>query len=144
MNLTVTDVNVENSTVATNNFDNVAKSEDIIFDRHEFLTANPWTAIPSIIILSIASAGGTFGNVLTLLAIATCKKIRNIESIFIINLAISDLYVTAFADPMSLVGKNCLDIIYFSVSLCLSLSVSLSLSLSLYQSSLKDIISQAD
>lgn len=75
------------------------------FGRHGFLRANPWTAIPSVAVLSVASLGGTFGNVLTLLSVALCKDVRNVESVFIVNLAISDLYVTAVADPMSIVGK---------------------------------------
>lgn len=75
------------------------------FGRHEFLTNNPWTAIPTILILFIASVGGTLGNVLTLLAVAMSKRLKNIETIFMVNLAISDLYVTAIADPMSIVGK---------------------------------------
>ena len=75
------------------------------FGRHEFLQLNPWIAIPSIIVLAVASLGGTFGNVLTLLAVAFSGKIRHVEKTFIVNLALSDLYVTAIADPMSIVGK---------------------------------------
>ena len=75
------------------------------FGKHEFIRTKPWTAIPVIVILSVASFVGTAGNILTLLAIASNKKLRNAEMIFIVNLAISDLYVTAIADPLSIVGK---------------------------------------
>lgn len=75
------------------------------FGRHEFLKTNPWTAIISIIVLSVASVGGTFGNIVILLSVALCRKVRSVESIFIVNLALSDLYVTSIADPMSIVAK---------------------------------------
>ena len=77
-----------------------------VFGKHEFLNSKPWTAWPTIVVLSVASFVGTSGNVLTLLAIAMNKSVRNIESMFIVNLAISDLYVTTVADPMSIIGKQ--------------------------------------
>lgn len=61
--------------------------------------------IPCLIILVIASVAGTFGNVTILYLIFTRQKLRNVETIFIVNLAISDLYVTTIADPMSLIGR---------------------------------------
>ena len=79
--------------------------DDGSFARHEFLSLKPWIAFPVIIVITLASLIGVFGNVLILLAVALCKKIRNEESIFIVNLALSDLYVTMVADPMSIVGK---------------------------------------
>lgn len=90
--------------------ENISESEvnrnlDGYFGRHEFLKLNPRTAIPTIILTTIASLVGTFGNVMTLLAVKLYKKINNIEKIFIVNLALSDLYVTTIADPMSIVGK---------------------------------------
>ena len=75
------------------------------FGKHEFIQTKPGIAIPVIIILSVASFVGTSGNVLTLLAVASSKNLRNVETIFIVNLAISDLYVTSIADPLSIVGK---------------------------------------
>ena len=75
------------------------------YGRHEFLETRPEHAIPCIIVLAAASIVGTFGNVLILVVVACKRKIRNVESIFIANLAISDLYVTAIADPMSLIGE---------------------------------------
>ena len=76
-----------------------------VFGKHEFVNTRPWTAIPVIVILSIASLVGTAGNIMILLAIALSQNLRNVEAIFIVNLAISDLYVTLIADPMSIVGK---------------------------------------
>ena len=77
----------------------------LFFNRHEFVKTRPGLAVPCLIILVIASIVGTFGNILTLAVICTKSKLRNTESIFIVNLAISDLYVTLLADPMSIVGK---------------------------------------
>ena len=88
------------------NFENTG-----VFARHEFLQSKPWAAFPTIVILSLASFVGTMGNVLTLLAIALNKSVRNVESVFIVNLALSDLYVTTVADPMSITGKHCFSII---------------------------------
>ena len=93
----VTD-NVTKSSFETNNFEG--------FEPYEFLKVNPWIAIPCLIILTVASLGGTFGNVLTLLAVAFSREIQNVEKTFIVNLALSDLYVTAIADPMSILGKS--------------------------------------
>ena len=71
-----------------------------------YIKVNPWAAFPSIFILTAASLFGTGGNVLVLLAIATWRRLRrHTESVFLINLAISDLYVTTVVDPMSLIGK---------------------------------------
>ena len=77
---------------------------DVKFGRHEFLNTRPEHAIPCVVIIAIASIVGTCGNIMILAVVASKKKLRNVESIFIANLAISDLYVTTIADPMSLVG----------------------------------------
>ena len=88
------------------NFNAVGLFKDTnVFGKHEFVQSRPWTAIPTIVILSIASFVGTGGNIMILLAIASSHNLRNVEAIFIVNLAISDLYVTLIADPMSIVGK---------------------------------------
>ena len=94
-----------NGTTTEFAIDNITRSSFDGFEPYEFLKVNPWIAIPCLIVLIVASLGGTFGNVLTLLAVALSKEIRNVEKTFIFNLALSDLYVTAIADPMSIVGK---------------------------------------
>jgi hypothetical protein len=48
---------------------------------------------------------GTFGNIMILIVVSKTKELRQTQSIFIINLAISDMYVTLIADPMSIVGE---------------------------------------
>ena len=102
MNGTLADVDMINGTSTPMDFQPEAND---VFRRHEFLRQNPWTSIPIIIVLSLASLGGTFGNVLTLITVALCKEVRNVESIFIVNLALSDLCVTAVANPMSILGE---------------------------------------
>lgn len=75
------------------------------FGRHEFISSSPGTAIPTLIILVVATVIGTFGNIVTLILVCTRRVIRNVEKVFIVNLAISDMYVTSFADPMSFIAK---------------------------------------
>ncbi|WAR25824.1 MTR1A-like protein [Mya arenaria] len=100
-------MNNSEDTIVTNNnsvADNIPSSV-VVYGRHEFLQTRPELAVPCIIVLGIASIVGTLGNLLILFVVATKRKLRNVESIFIVNLAISDLYVTVVADPMSLIAK---------------------------------------
>ena len=85
-------------------YDNITYGHET-FGKYEFLQLKPWIAIPSIVVLAIVTLGGTFGNILTILAVAFNRKIRHVEKAFVVNLAFSDLYVTAVADPMSILGK---------------------------------------
>ncbi|XP_060073462.1 melatonin receptor type 1B-B-like [Ylistrum balloti] len=78
---------------------------DQVLGRHQFLLESPGLAIPCIIVLSFGSIVGTFGNVLVIVAVATQRPLQNKESIFIVNLAVSDLYITTVADPMGIVAK---------------------------------------
>lgn len=72
--------------------------------RYEFIVNSPGLAISAIILLAMASFVGTCGNIVILVIIAKTKELRRKQSIFIVNLALSDMYVTMIADPMSLVG----------------------------------------
>ncbi|XP_061193535.1 melatonin receptor type 1B-A-like [Saccostrea echinata] len=76
-----------------------------LFDRYQFVTESPGVAISLIVILLLAGLVGTCGNILILLALCVTKKMKSLESIFIANLAISDMYVTLVADTMSVVAK---------------------------------------
>ncbi|XP_045165923.1 melatonin receptor type 1B-A-like [Mercenaria mercenaria] len=76
-----------------------------VFKRHEFIRSGTEVALPCLIILIIATIVGTFGNILILLSVISRKNLRKVEGIFIVNLASSDLYVTAVADPMSILAK---------------------------------------
>ena len=78
---------------------------DIGFTKFEFFQTNPWLAFPIVLVLFVASLIGTVGNILILLSVLMCKNVRTVESTFIVNLALSDLYVTLIADPFSIIGK---------------------------------------
>ena len=76
-----------------------------IFAKYEFLREKPLTAFCVLTVIAIASLCGIFGNMLILLAVSFSNKFRPEESVFIFNLALSDLYVAAIAEPMSIIGK---------------------------------------
>ena len=80
-------------------------SNESVTVEYDVIRTYLWTTYPSILILGAATIVGTAGNVLTLLAIATFRKNRNEENVFLFNLAVSDLFVTMIADPMSILGK---------------------------------------
>lgn len=76
-----------------------------VFDRYEFVSESPAVGVLVLIVLIVASVVGGFGNLLILVSLWKSKTMKSLECIFIGNLAISDLYVTMVADPMSIVGK---------------------------------------
>ena len=75
------------------------------WEPYEFLEVQPALSILLITVLVIASVVGTCGNVLILVAIATQRDLHSVESVFVVNLACCDLYVTLIADPLGIVGK---------------------------------------
>nr|KAG5698181.1 hypothetical protein BaRGS_030544 [Batillaria attramentaria] len=72
----------------------------------EFVDTLPALAIVLIAVLVVAAVMGTAGNLLILVSVATRKDLQNVESVFVVNLACSDLYVTLVVDPLSIVGKT--------------------------------------
>ena len=84
---------------------NNATGNDIIFGRYEFIETSPHVAVPCVIVLVLASLVGVFGNSLILVAVWLAKTLDKEEAVLITNLAISDMYVTLIADPLSLTGK---------------------------------------
>lgn len=94
-------LNVSNSTSCSS----VESFGTVRYGRYEFITTRPEVALPVVIILVIASVVGTVGSISTLLVIINMKHYKFAESIFMLNLVISDLYVIVVADPMSVVGK---------------------------------------
>ncbi|KAL4226622.1 Melanopsin [Mactra antiquata] len=75
------------------------------YDRFEFVTESPYLAIPSALIVGIASLIGTVGNLILIVVLATNKSLHNIDTIFVVNLVISDSYVVCIAGPLSIVAK---------------------------------------
>lgn len=76
-----------------------------VLSRFEFIAESPGVGSCLFVALILASLVGAFGNLLILVALCKSKKMNSLECIFIGNLALSDLYVTIVADPMSIVGK---------------------------------------
>lgn len=76
-----------------------------VFRRFVFIIESPAVGSCLFVALILASLVGAFGNLLILVALCKSKKMNSLECIFIGNLALSDLYVTIVADPMSIVGK---------------------------------------
>lgn len=76
-----------------------------VFRRFEFIAESPAVGSCLFVALILASLVGAFGNLLILVALCKSKKMSSLECIFIGNLALSDLYVTIVADPMSIAGK---------------------------------------
>ena len=95
-----------NETVA--NFTPTSPGGARVFDRYEFVSESPAVVVLVLVVLVIAALIGAFGNILILVAVCR-SKMKSLEYIFIGNLAISDLYVTMVADPMSIVGELTLD-----------------------------------
>ena len=75
------------------------------FQTPEYAETNRWMTFTSVFILVIATLIGTGGNILIVLSIAVFRNLRYEESVFFLNLALSDLYVTVVVDPMSAIGK---------------------------------------
>ena len=75
------------------------------FEIPGYAKTNQWTISISVFILTVATLIGTGGNLLVVLVIAIFRNLRYEESVFFLNLAICDLYVTVVVDPMSALGK---------------------------------------
>ena len=68
----------------------------------------PTLATPYMVVLGIASVVGTLGNLLIIGTLSRSVKFRNpkqVGNMFIINLASSDLIVTAVINPVAVIGK---------------------------------------
>ena len=65
----------------------------------------PEVVISSVVVLAIAAVSGTSGNLLLLVVLAKTKQIWSIETVYVVNLALSDLFVTAVADPAAILGR---------------------------------------
>ena len=81
-------------------------------------TPDQWVLNSSAIILLIATVVGTWGNLFLLLVISTTKQIWTSEAVLVMNLALSDLYVTAVADPLGIIGTCLLPLLCCLLTLC--------------------------
>ena len=73
------------------------------------VTSHPTVAVSYIAALAVAALVGTVGNLCVIASLLAPAERRRKGNIFIVNLALSDLIVTAVVDPLNIVGKtrNC-------------------------------------
>ena len=71
----------------------------------QWVIANPFIAWPYFIICSTMIVFGTTGNIACIGAILLNKTLRHSRNAFLMNMAFSDLFVTAVADPLSVLGE---------------------------------------
>ena len=57
-----------------------------------------------IVLLSLLTPVGNFGNVLMLLAICMNATLRKLQNVFVVNLAVVDLLITSFILPLPLIA----------------------------------------
>ncbi|XP_072024927.1 melatonin receptor type 1A-like [Amphiura filiformis] len=57
-----------------------------------------------LVLLALTAFCGTFGNILVIGAVLVHQKLRILSNIFIVNLAIADLMVSAIINPFSILG----------------------------------------
>lgn len=86
-------------------------AEENTFGRFQFVWEAPGIALTSVLILAIAALVGTSGNLLILVSV--CHTIKG-KSLFVGNLAVSDLFVTLIVDPINILGKYMYRVILFS------------------------------
>lgn len=59
-------------------------------------------------IVGVALIVGVFGNIIIMIITAGTRAMNNIGRDFVMNLAMADLCVSGVADPLCILGKNCL------------------------------------
>ncbi|XP_046363962.1 melatonin receptor type 1B-A-like [Haliotis rufescens] len=81
-----------------------ASDNGATFHRTALLRDSPVLAIIYICILSVALLLGVVGNAIVILVSWLVKSVNRVGKDFIVNLAIADLCVAGFADPMCIIG----------------------------------------
>jgi hypothetical protein len=71
----------------------------------KYMEENTVTAALYLAISGTACVVGTIGNILILCAVLLYKPLKHRRNAFVVNLAIADLTVTSFADPMGILGR---------------------------------------
>ena len=91
-------------------------SEEAAVGRGSLYSRRPVIAVPYVGVLSVAAVVGTLGNVVVISAV-TVKHLRSRRyqskttgndagRVFIVNLALSDLIVTAVINPLAIAGDS--------------------------------------
>ncbi|XP_055354300.1 melatonin receptor type 1B-B-like [Paramacrobiotus metropolitanus] len=71
--------------------------------RNEWL-ADPFAHYVYCIFVSLLSVVGTIGNILIVLSLLLMDALKKIQPIFIVNLSLTDLVITAFVMPINILG----------------------------------------
>ena len=98
---------------STTSNDDIIHNDEILVVDHDiggmkYVRSHPIVASVYLFIALTASIVGTIGNIFILLALALHGDLRHARNIFIANLAIADLCVTAFANPFGIIGEYAL------------------------------------
>ncbi|XP_055342808.1 melatonin receptor type 1B-B-like [Paramacrobiotus metropolitanus] len=78
---------------------NMPEEEPYLYLEHNF----GWMIVTAIVI-GAAAVIGTLGNLLIVVAVCLVKPLRTSGNVFVVNLALADIVVTAFIDPFNVVG----------------------------------------
>jgi hypothetical protein len=71
----------------------------------EYVDGNPHISYPYLIIIGVASIVGTAGNFAVFGAILLNRNLQRPKAVFMVNLALADLWVTAVGDVISIFGQ---------------------------------------
>ena len=86
-----------------------ANITDYPIGGREYVSSLPHISYPYLVILSLASVIGTAGNFAVIGAIIVNSNLHRPKVVYMLNLAVADLWVTAVADQISLLGSCHID-----------------------------------
>ncbi|XP_072046737.1 melatonin receptor type 1A-like [Amphiura filiformis] len=98
--------NVKNTTItmATRGMTRTLNSSDSAKSDQSLLDSQLPILYTYITLMIFTSLVGTVGNIVVIVAVVTSKKLRVLQNVFIINLAVADLLVTALVNPFAVIG----------------------------------------
>ena len=78
--------------------------DEHIGDR-AYIKAHPHVAYTYLTYTGCLCFLGCLGNICVLLAFAVNKNLRSVRNVFLVNLALADLVITAIGHPFAITGK---------------------------------------
>ncbi|XP_055350380.1 melatonin receptor type 1B-B-like [Paramacrobiotus metropolitanus] len=75
-----------------------------VAEPYMYLEHNLAWKIITALVIGTAALIGTLGNFLIVLAVCLVKPLRTSGNVFVVNLALADIVITAFIDPFNVVG----------------------------------------
>ena len=82
-----------------------AEMEYEVIGGPQYIRDNTIASAIYLLISGTACIVGCLGNLSILGAVAVYKPLRHARNTFVVNLALADLTVTSFADPMGILGE---------------------------------------